>query len=60
MLEAIRRRVSREGLQNVEPRLGTGTDPNLPADALDAVLVVDMYPEIDRIASPSCATSPAR
>ena len=30
MLEAIRRRVSREGLQNVQTRLGAGSDPNLP------------------------------
>jgi len=47
MLEAIRRRVQREGLSNVEVRLGTGTSPNLPAAALDAVLVVDTYPEVD-------------
>jgi len=46
MLEAIRRRVSREGLQNVEPRLGTETDPNLPPGGLDAALMVDMYQEI--------------
>jgi predicted methyltransferase len=46
MLEAIRRRVSREGLQNVEPRLGTETDPNLPPGELDAALMVDMYQEI--------------
>jgi predicted methyltransferase len=47
MLEATRRRVAREGLRNVETRLGTGTDPNLPAARLDAVLVVDVYPEVD-------------
>jgi cyclopropane fatty-acyl-phospholipid synthase-like methyltransferase len=47
MLEAIRRRVSREGLLNVQARLGTGTDPNLPESALDAILVVDVYPEVD-------------
>jgi len=47
MLEAIRRRVSREGLQNVEARLGTETDPSLPANQLDAALMVDMYQEID-------------
>jgi SAM-dependent methyltransferase len=46
MLEAIRRRVSREGLQNVEPRLGTETNPNLPPGGLDAALMVDMYQEI--------------
>ena len=50
MLEAIRRRVSREGLRNVETRLGEGSTPNLPAAALDAILVVDVYPEVtDRI-----------
>jgi len=50
MLEAIRRRVSREGLRNVQARLGTGTDPNLPPRALDAILVVDVYPEVvDRV-----------
>src|SRR4051812_41730955 len=47
MLGAIRRRVQREGLSNVEVRLGTGTSPNLPSAALDAVLVVDTYPEVD-------------
>jgi ubiquinone/menaquinone biosynthesis C-methylase UbiE len=50
MLDAIRRRVSREGLANVQTRMGTDAKPNLPADALDAVLVVDVYPEVtDRI-----------
>jgi cyclopropane fatty-acyl-phospholipid synthase-like methyltransferase len=47
MLEAVRRRVSREGLQNVEPRLGTGSDPQLPPRLVDAALMVDVYPEID-------------
>lgn len=47
MLEATRRRVSREGLQNVQTRLGHGTSSNLPAGALDAVLVVDVYPEVE-------------
>ena len=51
MLDAIRRRVGREGLRNVETRLGSGSAPNLPARALDAVLVVDVYPEVeDRVA----------
>jgi cyclopropane fatty-acyl-phospholipid synthase-like methyltransferase len=43
MLEAIKRRVGREGLQNVQTRLGTDTTPNLPAASIDAVLVVDVY-----------------
>jgi predicted methyltransferase len=47
MLEAIRRRISREGLQNVETRLGQASNPNLPEEAFDAVLVVDVYPEVE-------------
>jgi predicted methyltransferase len=51
MLEATRRRVSREALTNVETRLGTEDDPNLPLAALDAALVVGVYPEVrDRVA----------
>ena len=47
MLEATRRRVGREGLQNVQTRLGNGSNPNLPAGRLDAVLVVDAYQEVE-------------
>jgi predicted methyltransferase len=47
MLEAIRRRVTREGLRNVETRLGSGSVPNLPEGSLDAILVVDVYPEVE-------------
>jgi predicted methyltransferase len=47
MLEAIRRRVAKEGLANVETRLGEGSNPHLPIGALDAVLVVDVYPEVE-------------
>lgn len=47
MLAAITRRVQREGLTNVRPVLGRGSDPRLPAAALDAVLVVDVVHEID-------------
>jgi predicted methyltransferase len=46
MLQAIRRRVQREGLQNVRTVLGEGSSPNLPRGVLDAVLVVDAYPEV--------------
>jgi len=31
----------------VQTVLGTGTNANLPARALDAILVVDVYPEVD-------------
>jgi ubiquinone/menaquinone biosynthesis C-methylase UbiE len=46
MLEAIRRRVGREGLRNVQLGLSAGYDQKLPAGKLDAVLVVDVYQEI--------------
>ena len=51
MLNAISRRVQREGLANVRPVLGRGPDPRLPPGSLDAVLIVDAYHEIeDRVA----------
>lgn len=47
MLAAITRRVQREGLVNVRPVLGRGSDPRLAAGALDAVLIVDVVHEIE-------------
>ena len=47
MIEAIERRVEREGLKNVKTVLGTPTDPKLPAP-LDAVLIVDAYHEMEQ------------
>ena len=47
MIEAIRRRVEREGLTNVRTIRGTATDPRLPPGALDAVLMVDIYNELE-------------
>ena len=46
MIEAIERRVQREGLRNVRTLLGRDEDPRLPPDALDAVLMVDAYHEV--------------
>jgi SAM-dependent methyltransferase len=46
MLEATRRRVQREGLNNVRTVLGGTTDPKLPPD-LTAVLIADAYHEMD-------------
>ena len=46
MIEAINRRVEREGLKNVRPILGTASDPALP-QPVDAVLIVDAYHEMD-------------
>jgi ubiquinone/menaquinone biosynthesis C-methylase UbiE len=47
MLAAIQRRVKAEGLTNVKPILGKGSDPQLPRAALNVVLMVDAYHEID-------------
>jgi len=46
MLEAIKRRVGREGLRNVEYVQGSFVDPRLPAGRFDAVLIVDTYHEL--------------
>ncbi len=51
MVEAVRRRVQREGLNNVRTVLGTPTDPRLPS-GLDAALIVDAYHEMDDPARP--------
>jgi ubiquinone/menaquinone biosynthesis C-methylase UbiE len=48
MIESINRRVARDGFTNVEPILGTPLDPKLPPGLdLDAVLIVDTYPQLD-------------
>jgi ubiquinone/menaquinone biosynthesis C-methylase UbiE len=50
MLNAISRRVQREGLTNVQPVLGQGNNPNFPPRAkgkLDAILMAGVYHEID-------------
>ncbi len=50
MINAISRRVQREGLTNVKPVLGRGSDPRLPQRSIDAVLIVDAYHEMqDRV-----------
>jgi predicted methyltransferase len=47
MLDAIKRRVQREGLENVTTVQAHGNDPMLPAKTLDAILMVDAYQELD-------------
>jgi predicted methyltransferase len=47
MLEATSRRVAREDLRNVRTVLGTALDPRFPPAALDAVLMVDTYHELE-------------
>ena len=52
MIDALSRRVRREGFTNVETVVGTATDPKLPAGSLDAVLIADAYHEMNEPARP--------
>lgn len=45
MLDIIRKRIERHSVRNVTPVIGKVDDPMLPADAIDAVLLVDAYHE---------------
>ena len=47
MIALLEQQVARRGLTNVKARLGTLTDPRLPAGALDLVLMVDVYHEFE-------------
>ncbi|MCA9232095.1 MAG: class I SAM-dependent methyltransferase [Planctomycetales bacterium] len=46
MLELLDSRCQARGISNVEPILATDKDPQLPADELDWVLMVDVYHEL--------------
>lgn len=48
MKESIDRRIKRENLKNIETKLGTAENPNLPVGKLDAALIVDAYVEMER------------
>ena len=45
MLDIIRRRMKQDKVENIEPVLGTETDPKLPAGEVDLILMVDVYHE---------------
>lgn len=47
MLTALRETKDRTKARNVEPVLGTTENPNLPANSVDLVLIVDAYHEFD-------------
>jgi ubiquinone/menaquinone biosynthesis C-methylase UbiE len=55
MLEAIKRRVAKDvakDIRNVIAVNGTSSDPMLPADSVDAVLILDTYQEIVQDGNP--------
>ncbi len=45
MLELLRRRMEKEGIDNVMPVLGSFHDPRLPPKSCDLILLVDVYHE---------------
>ena len=45
MLDLIRERAKKRKLTNIEPIQGTETDPKLPANSVDLILMVDVYHE---------------
>ena len=47
MIRLLEQQVAKRGAENVKARLGTLTDPRLPAGALDLVLMVDVYHEFE-------------
>ncbi len=44
----IERRARREGLSNIRTILGTTSDPKLPANTMNAVLILNAYHEFDK------------
>ncbi len=48
MLELLKRRAETEGIENVVRVLGTPTDPKLPPQSVDLVLMVDVYHELSQ------------
>jgi cyclopropane fatty-acyl-phospholipid synthase-like methyltransferase len=47
MLEMLQKRAAKAGVKNIQSVLGTVVDPKLPDHAVDLILVVDVYHEMD-------------
>jgi ubiquinone/menaquinone biosynthesis C-methylase UbiE len=47
MLDLLSANMARRGITNVVQALGTVTDPKLPTNALDLIIMVDVYHEFD-------------
>ncbi|QDU26302.1 Ubiquinone/menaquinone biosynthesis C-methyltransferase UbiE [Anatilimnocola aggregata] len=45
MLKLLKERASKQGVKNYSPILGTFTDPKLPKEKIDLILLVDVYHE---------------
>ena len=47
MLDLLQKRADKAGVKNFQPILGTVVDPRLPDNAVDLILIVDVYHEMD-------------
>ena len=47
MLDLLSANMKQRGVTNIVPALGTVTDPKLPTNALDLIIMVDVYHEFD-------------
>lgn len=47
MLDLLAKRAEKAGVKNYQPILGTVADPKLPEGAVDLILIVDVYHEMD-------------
>lgn len=47
MLDLIRQRMKKDGIDNIEPILGEVADPKLKANSVDLILMVDVYHELE-------------
>jgi ubiquinone/menaquinone biosynthesis C-methylase UbiE len=59
MLDLLARKMKMMRIENVKPILGAEQDPNLPAACCDAMLLVDVYHEIEFPYEMMRATIPA-
>jgi len=48
MLDIVKKKGKEYGIKTVLPWLGTTTDPKLPADSVDLMIMVDVYHEFDK------------
>ncbi len=51
MLDMLQRRTKAAKLENISPLLGTETDPRLPVNSIDLVLMIDVYHEFSQPAA---------
>ena len=48
MIAMVREKARKTGVKDVEPLLGTTTDPKVPAGSADLMILVDVYHEFDQ------------